>query len=125
MLTSLYLADSKKDLYIARLVRMTTTIMMINSSTPPSAPPITAPTGVSSFLHDNYYNSNYNNLFTYTTGAATSLGIHVLFSSTAIELGSQQPNSPRSSSSGGMMVYPGGSLHNVQLVEFGPTHSAQ
>ena len=48
--TSVYLTEAKNDLYIARVVNMTTTIIMIMSTRPPNAPPITGPTGVSSVL---------------------------------------------------------------------------
>ena len=48
--TSAYLTVAKNDLYIARDVNITTTIIMIMSTSPPSAPPITGPTGVSSLL---------------------------------------------------------------------------
>ena len=59
--TSLYLADTKKDLYIARLVSMTTTIMTIISTSPPNTPPITTPTGVSSSLL--YYYSDLKPIY--------------------------------------------------------------
>ena len=50
MYTSVYLTGAKKDLYNARDVSMTTTIIMIIRTSPPNAPPITGPTGVSSLL---------------------------------------------------------------------------
>ena len=51
--------------------------------------------------------------------------VQVLFSSTAIELVSQQPSNPGSSPSGAIIVYPGGLLHLVQFSKSLSIQSAQ